>query len=102
MVATPILLLAHGIMPRKRAASEREHERPPQTDSHVVIAGFGRVGQVIGRVLRAKRIPFTALDNSVSQIDFVNQFGNKIYYGDASRHEQVCAVIRLLETWSYL
>jgi monovalent cation:proton antiporter-2 (CPA2) family protein len=85
MVATPILLLLHGMMPRTRAAPERQHERPPPADGHVVIAGFGRVGQVVGRVLRAKRIPFTALDNSVSQIDFVNQFGNKIYYGDATR-----------------
>jgi len=85
MVATPLLLLMHGIMPRKRAEPEREPDRPPQADGHVVIAGFGRVGQVIGRVLRAKRIPFTALDSSVSQIDFVNQSGNKIYYGDATR-----------------
>jgi glutathione-regulated potassium-efflux system protein KefB len=51
----------------------------------VVIAGFGRVGQVVGRALRAKRIPFTALDKSVAQIDFVNQYGNKVYYGDATR-----------------
>ena len=85
MVATPILLLVHGTFARKRAEPERDHERPPQADGHVVIAGFGRVGQVVGRVLRAKRIPFTALDSSVSQIDFVNQFGNKIYYGDATR-----------------
>jgi glutathione-regulated potassium-efflux system protein KefB len=85
MVATPVLLLVHGVMARKRTEPEREHERPPQADGHVVIAGFGRVGQVVGRVLRAKRIPFTALDNSVSQIDFVNRFGNKIYYGDATR-----------------
>jgi glutathione-regulated potassium-efflux system protein KefB len=91
MVATPVLLLLHGMMPRKRLEPEREQERPPKVDGHVVIAGFGRVGQVIGRVLRAKRIPFTALDNSVSQIDFVNQFGNKIYYGDATRLDILAA-----------
>jgi glutathione-regulated potassium-efflux system protein KefB len=85
MVATPVLLLAHGMVSRKRSEPERDHEPPPKGDGHVVIAGFGRIGQIVGRVLRAKRIPFTALDNNVAQIDFVNQFGNKIYYGDATR-----------------
>lgn len=51
----------------------------------VVIAGYGRVGQVVGRMLNAQAIGFTALDASHEQVDFVRQFGNKIYYGDASR-----------------
>lgn len=51
----------------------------------VVIAGYGRVGQVVGRMLNAQGIGFTALDASHEQVDFVRQFGNKIYYGDASR-----------------
>jgi monovalent cation:proton antiporter-2 (CPA2) family protein len=85
MVATPFLLLAQGMLMPKRPEPVGEREKPPAADSHVVIAGFGRVGQVVGRVLRAKRIPFTALDSSVAQIDFVNQHGNKIYYGDATR-----------------
>jgi voltage-gated potassium channel Kch len=53
----------------------------------VIIAGFGRVGQIVGRVLRMRKIPFTALEASVSQVDFVRRFGNKVYYGDASRIE---------------
>ncbi|MBE2248965.1 MAG: cation:proton antiporter [Myxococcus sp.] len=53
----------------------------------VVIAGFGRVGQVVGRVLTARRIPFTALDASSAHVDFVRRFGNKVFYGDASRIE---------------
>jgi glutathione-regulated potassium-efflux system ancillary protein KefC/glutathione-regulated potassium-efflux system protein KefB len=51
----------------------------------VIIAGFGRFGQIIGRVLTTQRIRFTALEASPSQVDFVRNFGNKIYYGDASR-----------------
>jgi glutathione-regulated potassium-efflux system protein KefB len=85
MVATPILLVLHDMLARKKPQPEGDHEPPPEAEGHVVIAGFGRVGQVVGRVLRAKRIPFTALDSSVAQIDFVNQYGNKIYYGDATR-----------------
>ena len=66
---------------------------PPEFDTidepgnAVVIAGFGRFGQIVARVLRMCGIPFTALDASSEQVDFVRRFGNKIYYGDASRLE---------------
>jgi glutathione-regulated potassium-efflux system ancillary protein KefC/glutathione-regulated potassium-efflux system protein KefB len=53
----------------------------------VIIAGFGPFGQIIGRLLRVKKIPFTVLEKSVEQVDFVRRFGNKIYYGDAARLE---------------
>jgi monovalent cation:proton antiporter-2 (CPA2) family protein len=53
----------------------------------VIIAGFGPFGQVVGRVLRVKKVPFTVLEKSVEQVDFVRRFGNKIYYGDAARLE---------------
>jgi monovalent cation:proton antiporter-2 (CPA2) family protein len=56
-----------------------------ETESRVIIAGFGRVGQIVSRVLRARRIKFTALDSSQTHVDFVRRFGNRIYYGDASR-----------------
>ena len=59
----------------------------PENDGHVVIAGFGRVGQIVARILRAKRIPFTALDSDPEQVDFVRKFGARIFYGDASRPE---------------
>jgi monovalent cation:proton antiporter-2 (CPA2) family protein len=53
----------------------------------VIIAGFGPFGQIVGRVLRVKKVPFTVLEKSVEQVDFVRRFGNKIYYGDAARLE---------------
>jgi voltage-gated potassium channel Kch len=56
-------------------------------EGRVIIAGFGRFGQIVGRVLRMRKIPFTALEASVAQVDFVRRFGNKVYYGDASRIE---------------
>jgi glutathione-regulated potassium-efflux system protein KefB len=59
----------------------------PEKDGHVVIAGFDRFGQIIARVLRAKGIQFTALDISPTQIEFVRRFGNKAFFGDASRPE---------------
>ncbi len=51
----------------------------------VVIAGFGRFGQIVSRTLRARGIPFTAIEVSAAQVDFVRRFGNKVYYGDATR-----------------
>ena len=64
----------------------------PQYDKHwdehdpeVLIAGFGRFGQVVGRMLAANHIPFTALDKDASHVEFVKKFGNKIFFGDATR-----------------
>jgi glutathione-regulated potassium-efflux system protein KefB len=57
----------------------------PQTQNSVIIAGFGRVGQVIGRILAMRGIPFTAIDSSVEQVDIVRRFGNKVYYGEPHR-----------------
>jgi glutathione-regulated potassium-efflux system protein KefB len=57
----------------------------PDGDGHVIVAGFGRFGQIVARILRARGIPFTALDISSEQVDFIRRFGSQIYYGDASR-----------------
>jgi len=56
-----------------------------QAEPAVVIAGFGRFGQITGRILTANGIAFTALDNNSEHIEFVRKFGNKVFYGDASR-----------------
>lgn len=53
----------------------------------MIIAGFGRYGQIVGRILRAKKIGFTALEASAEQVDFVARYGNRVYYGDASRFD---------------
>ena len=70
-----------------------ERRQPPEFDlidgpgNPVIIAGYGRYGQIVSRVLRMAGIPFTALEVSYQQVDFVRRFGNKVYYGDASRLE---------------
>ena len=72
---------------RGRKAPAPAYETPPDNDGHVIIAGFGRVGQIVARILTAKRIPFTALDISAEQVEFVRRFGAQAFYGDASRPE---------------
>ena len=59
----------------------------PDHGGHVVIAGLGRFGQIIARVLAARKIPFTALDGDPTQIEIVRRFGGKVYFGDASRQD---------------
>lgn len=51
----------------------------------VVIAGFGRFGQICGRMLGSLKIPFTALDINPEQVDVVRRFGNTVHYGDAAQ-----------------
>jgi glutathione-regulated potassium-efflux system ancillary protein KefC/glutathione-regulated potassium-efflux system protein KefB len=55
------------------------------SEAPVLIVGFGPFGQIIGRMLRLKKIGFTVLEKDPERVDFVRQFGNKIYYGDAAR-----------------
>jgi glutathione-regulated potassium-efflux system protein KefB len=86
MAATPLLLLLDELLAPK-AAPARAFDELPRKDGHVVVAGFGRFGQIVARILIAKRIPVTALDSDPEQVDFVRRFGAQIYYGDASRPE---------------
>ena len=86
MVLTPPLLIGESwLLGSKTIMPAAMYETPPGNDGHVIIAGFGRVGQVIARILRAKKIPFTALDISAEQIEFVKKFGSQAFFGDASR-----------------
>ena len=89
MAATPLLVLFNEkvIKPRLDALKPPAFDRIDEPGNAVIIAGFGRVGQIIGRILRVKHVPFTALEISPTQVDFVRKFGGKLYYGDASRVE---------------
>ena len=94
LVVTPLLFAINGAIERreaKRKANETAYDALPGDESQVIIAGFGRFGQIVARILRAKRIPFTALDNSSEQVNFVRNYGSKVYYGDASRLDLLLA-----------
>ncbi len=90
MALTPLLVAAAA---RVGTHTTTEPERPfdrieTDTAPRVVIAGFGRVGQIVGRVLRAQNIPFVALENSYQQVETSRRLGGtSIYYGDSSRPE---------------
>ncbi len=86
MMLGPLLLLAYeGFAARFLTPTRAPYDAIEGHDSPVIIAGFGRFGQIVGRVLRVKGIAFTALDSSQTHVDFVRRFGNEVFYGDASR-----------------
>jgi glutathione-regulated potassium-efflux system ancillary protein KefC/glutathione-regulated potassium-efflux system protein KefB len=86
MMLGPLVLIAHDIVEtRWLAEPAKPYDDIDDRDSPVIIAGFGRFGQIIARILTARKIPFTALDANQTNVDFVRRFGNDVYYGDASR-----------------
>ena len=89
MLLAPLMFVAHDRMldrwlERRKAPEFDEIDAP---GNPVIIAGYGRYGQIVSRVLRMAGVPFTAIELDYQQVDFVRRFGNKVYYGDASRLE---------------
>ncbi len=86
MLATPLLLMFYErvLAPRFSAGPEREADAIDE-QNRVIIAGFGRFGQVVSRVLGGMKIKSTVVDHDPNQIELVRRFGSKAYYGDATR-----------------
>lgn len=100
MALTTPLVMLHEFITRSRTIQERAHREAAQQKrslteldqqedhkAEVIIAGFGRFGQIIGRILTASNIPFNALDKNPDHIEFLKNYGVKSYYGDATRIE---------------
>ncbi|MGD8308406.1 MAG: glutathione-regulated potassium-efflux system protein KefC [Chromatiales bacterium] len=87
MMTTPLLLLVHDRLtaPGIRRGPAREMDTIESRDNPVVIAGFGRFGQIVGRLLHANGIGTTILDHDPDQIELIRKFGFKVFYGDAAR-----------------
>jgi glutathione-regulated potassium-efflux system protein KefB len=86
MLSTPLLMALYTrvLAPRLAAAAPREADAVEERNP-VLIAGFGRFGQVVTRVLNGLRIRATLIDHDPNQIELVRRFGTKAYYGDATR-----------------
>lgn len=88
MAVTSLLyVLSERLLSPAPTEETPEGEIPGDLTHPVIIAGFGRFGQMIGRILRAKRIGFTALELDPNQVNFVAKYGNKVYYGDTTRYD---------------
>ena len=88
MLITPLLLIGVDklLLPRyaNRNTATAEEISEPQT-APIIIAGFGRYGQIIGRLLLAQGIAPTVLDHDADMIESVRTFGYRVFYGDATR-----------------
>ena len=87
MAATPLLfaLSERFIVPRFVTTVPPTYDEIEDDSAPVIICGFGRVGQIVGRVLRMRGIGFTALEQDSEQVEVIRRFGSRVYYGDPSR-----------------
>jgi glutathione-regulated potassium-efflux system protein KefC len=86
MACTPLLVIGAEYLERRRSARHaREADTIESEDAPVIIAGFGRFGQIVGRLLFASGTRATVLDFDPDGIDMLRRFGFKVFYGDATR-----------------
>ena len=86
MLLTPVIyLIIEYVTGRMGEKDDAEYDEMEDVGNAVIIAGFGRIGQIIGRLLRIKGQSFTALEIDSSQVDVIRRYGSKVYFGDAGR-----------------
>ncbi len=88
MILTPLMMILHDrlVLPRfVPSLVEREADEIDDNENPVIIVGFGRFGQIVGRLLIANGFKATLLEQNPGQIELLRRFGWKIFYGDASR-----------------
>jgi monovalent cation:proton antiporter-2 (CPA2) family protein len=85
MIATPVLFAANEAGLRLRPQPAPQYDTIEADGSPVIVCGFGRFGQIIGRVLRMSGINFIALERNPGQVDVLRRFGTKVYFGDPTR-----------------
>jgi CPA2 family monovalent cation:H+ antiporter-2 len=85
MALTSPLVILHSLWFNSRNCPPVYDTSSDTDEPQVIIAGFGRFGQVSGRILAANNIAFTALDKDAEHIEFLKKFGSNVFYGDASR-----------------
>lgn len=93
MLVTPLLMILYDKVATKRFSSftpidlAKINDNPPLEQNPVIIIGYGRFGQIVGRLLHVNNIPTTILDHDPDNIEFLRKFGYKVFYGDASDME---------------
>jgi monovalent cation:proton antiporter-2 (CPA2) family protein len=90
MLLSPVCMILYETVIQPRFSGENSDRDPDEIDENenpVIIAGFGRFGQIVGRLLIANGFKITVLDHNAGQIDLLRRFGWKVFYGDPSRVE---------------
>jgi monovalent cation:proton antiporter-2 (CPA2) family protein len=90
MVMAPFLFTINERLVQPMFSSQlndREADEIDEKDNPVILAGFGRFGHIVGRVLNLQGVKTTVLDLDAEQVELVRKLGVKVFYGDASRLE---------------
>ncbi|SNR62474.1 Kef-type potassium/proton antiporter, CPA2 family [Methylobacillus rhizosphaerae] len=87
MVTTPLLLLVYQFAYRRRLQQRRQNRKFDEFDEErpIIIAGFGRVGQIVTRLLTGVGVEPTVIEHDPNQIELMRSFGYRAYYGDITR-----------------
>jgi glutathione-regulated potassium-efflux system ancillary protein KefC/glutathione-regulated potassium-efflux system protein KefB len=93
MLMAPVLLIFYEKVLDKEQEDASEFDKPEDIEAtkSVIIAGYGRFGQIVGRLLSSQGYHLSILDHSPSQIELLKRFGNKVFYGDAARGDLLAA-----------
>ena len=94
MTLTPFLILFNEKLIQPRLGTREKSERPADTvtgENSVIIAGFGRFGSIVGRLLRAHHVGVTVLDHDSDNVEVLRKLGMRVFYGDATRHDLLVA-----------
>lgn len=85
MAATPIFLVLLTRMEKTTTGEAREADEIDEEQPRVIVAGFGRFGQIAGRLLLSSGVKMVVLDHDPDHIETLRKFGMKVFYGDATR-----------------
>jgi len=89
MALTPLLMIVNDKLIQPLLVHDSSEEKEPDEiddgDTSVIVAGMGRFGQMVSRLLNMKGFTTTILEHDASQIEMVRRFGSKVFFGDASR-----------------
>ncbi len=91
-----VLLQRHATL---QSAPQAQEISEPQS-APVIIAGFGRYGQIVARMMLAQGVPATVLDHSVEMLEVAHTFGYRVFYGDATRVNLLRMAAKLSSRWS--
>lgn len=87
MVLTPMLywIISSWVIPLIDKEKAPVYDEIPDIHNPMIIAGFGRFGQIIARIAHLQHQSFTAIDSNLEKVDFVRNYGGTVYYGDATQ-----------------
>ncbi|WP_262693154.1 monovalent cation:proton antiporter-2 (CPA2) family protein [Kordiimonas aquimaris] len=87
MLLAPLLMFVYDFILRRSANVDARETDVIANEGHVIIAGFGRFGQIVGRLMLSLQVPVTVVDNNPTHIETLSKFGFQIFYGDITRYD---------------